>query len=176
MFIVKVIPVDEATGELKLLYKKIRKTLGFIPPHFELFARLDQKSLKEFVEYNLYFAKHLNIDADLLPFLRLCIAQKECRAYCINFNTKMLLGNGAEKELLRDVYKNIEKLPFESKQILLLSKVLYAIYNAQSFGEEDLKELYNTGFTDKDFYELLGYATNFMAKSKMIEIYTKPLK
>ena len=176
MFIIKPISVDKATGELKLLYKKIQKILGFIPPHFELFATLDPKSLDEFVEHNLYFAKHPNIDAGLLPFLRLCIAQKECRSYCINFNTRMLLSNGVDKELLSDICNNIEKLPFESKQILLLSKVLYGIYNAQSFGEKDLKELYDVGFSDKDFYELLGYATNFIAKSKMIEIYTKPLE
>ena len=53
MFIIKPISVDEATGELKLLYKKIQKILGFIPPHFELFATLDPKSLGEFVEHNL---------------------------------------------------------------------------------------------------------------------------
>lgn len=176
MLIIKPIYVDEATGELKLLYKKIQKILGFIPPHFELFATLDPKSLHAFIEHNLYFAKHPNIDAQLLPFLRLCIAQKECRSYCINFNTKMLLSRGVEKELLGDICNNIEKLSFESKQILLLSKVLYGIYNTQSFGEKDLKELYDVGFSDKDFYELLGYATNFMAKSKMIEIYTKPLE
>jgi len=173
MFIIKPITVDEATGELKRLYKKIQKTLGFIPPHFELFATLDLKSLGEFVEYNLYFSKHPNIDANLLPFLRLCIAQKECRSYCINFNTKMLLSSGVDKELLNDICQNLEKLPFEFKQILLLSKVLYALYNAQSFGEKDLEELYDVGFSDKDFYELLGYATNFMAKSKMIEIYLR---
>jgi len=173
MFIIKPISVDEATGELKLLYKKIQKTLGFVPPHFELFATLDPKSLSEFVEYNLYFAKHPNIDAQLLPFLRLCIAQKECRSYCVNFNTKMLLGNGVKKELLSNLCKNVEKLPCEPKQILLLSKVLYAIDNPQDFGKKDLDELYNVGFSDKDFYELLGYATNFMAKSKMIEIYLR---
>lgn len=61
MFIIKPISVDEATGELKLLYKKIQKTLGFVPPHFELFAILDPKSLHAFIEYNLYFAKHPNI-------------------------------------------------------------------------------------------------------------------
>ena len=27
--------------------------------------------------------------------------------------------------------------------------------------------------SDKDFYELLSYATNFIAKSKMIEVYIK---
>ena len=176
MFIVKPTMMDQAIGELKLLYKKIQKTLGFMPPHFELFATLDPKSLSEFVEHNLYFAKHPNIDAQLLPFLRLCIAQKECRSYCVNFNTKILLESGVDKELLSDICSNIEKLPFEAKQILLLSKVLYALYNAQSFGEKDLDELYSVGFSNKDFYELLGYATNFMAKSKMIEIYTKPLE
>jgi len=173
MFIVEPTTMDQATGELKLLYKKIQKILGFIPPHFELFATLDSKSLSEFVEHNLYFAKHPNIDANLLPFLRLCIAQKECRSYCVNFNTKMLLDNGVKKELLSNICKNIEKLPFEAKQILLLSKVLYALYNAQNFREKDLDELYSVGFSDKDFYELLGYATNFMAKSKMIEIYLR---
>ena len=176
MFIIKTIPLKEAKGELRLLYRKIEKVLGFVPPHFELFATLDPKSLSEFVEHNLYFAKHPNIDAQLLPFLRLCIAQKECRSYCVNFNTKMLLENGIEKEFLSDICNNIEKLPFEPKQILLFLKVLYAVENPQEFGEKDLKELHDLGLSDKDFYELLGYATNFMAKSKMIEIYLKPLE
>ena len=173
MFIVEPIKAEEATGELKLIYKKIQKTLGFIPPHFELFATIDSQSLMDFIDYNLYFQNHQNIDANLLPFLRLCIAQKECRSYCINFNTKMLLANGVDRSLLSDVYQNTEKLPFSSKQILLLSKVLDAIYDAQNFGMKDLQELYDEEFSDKDFYELLSYGTNFMAKSKMIEVYLK---
>jgi len=173
MFIVKPIKTQEATGELKLIYKKIQKILGFIPPHFELFATIDSKSLMDFIEYNLYFKGHLNIDENILPFLRLCIAQKECRKYCVNFNTKILEKNGVDKQILNDIYSNILKLPFNEKQNLLLSKVIYAIYNASKFNENDLKELYEAGFSDKDFYELLSYATNFMAKSKMIEVYIK---
>jgi len=173
MFIIEPIKAEEASGELKLLYKKIQKTLGFIPPHFELFATIDMQSLEEFVKYNLYFSKHPSIDAKILPFLRLCIAQKECRKYCIGFNTKILISNGAKQEVLNDICSNIKELPFNMEQKLLLSKVIYAIYNADKFGSDDLKELYNVNFTDKDFYELLNYATNFMAKSKMIEIYMK---
>ncbi len=173
MFIVKSIKAEEATGELKLIYKKIQKTLGFIPPHFELFATIDSKSLMDFIEYNLYFKTHPNINEKILPFLRLCIAQKECRKYCVNFNTKLLETTGIDKEILTDIYSNILKLPFDTKQNLLLSKVIFAIYNANSFSSDDLKELYEVGFSDRDFYELLSYATNFMAKSKMIEVYVK---
>ena len=173
MFIIKPVKVEDATGELKLLYTKIQKTLGFVPPHFELFATIDMQSLKDFVKYNLYFAKHPKIDKDILPFLRLCIAQKECRKYCVGFNTRMLISNGVNKEILNDICSNINELPFNIEQKLLLSKVIYAIYNADKFCSDDLKELYSANFTDKDFYELLSYATNFMAKSKMTEVYMK---
>jgi alkylhydroperoxidase family enzyme len=173
MFIVKPIKAEEATGELKLIYKKIQKTLGFIPPHFELFATIDFKSLMDFIEYNLYFKNHPNIDEALLPYLRLCIAQKECRKYCISFNTKILQEMGVDRAILDDICSNISKLPFDEKQKLLFAKVIYAIYNADKFGSDDLKELYDAGFSDKDFYELLSYGTNFMAKSKMIEVYLK---
>ena len=171
MFIINPIKPKNATGELKLLYKKIEKTLGFIPPHFEVFATIDIESLKELIEYNLYFTKHPKIDANILPFLRLCIAQKESRKYCIDFNTQLLLANGVNKQILSDIYSNIDQLPFDMEQKLLLSKVIYAIYHADKFGKDDLQELYNVNFSDKDFYELLSYATNFMSKSKMIEVY-----
>jgi len=173
MFIIEPIKVSEATGELKIIYKKIQKTLGFVPPHFELFATIDKKSLMDFIEYNLYFHKHPNIDEKLLPFLRLYIAKKECKKYCINFNTKLLLQNGIKQEILDDIYTNIDKLPFDKKQKLLLSKVLFAVYNPEKFSYNDLQELYDIGFNDKDFYDLLFYATDFIAKSKMIEIYMK---
>jgi hypothetical protein len=80
---------------------------------------------------------------------------------------------GVDTQILSDIYLNISKLPFDTKQKLLLSKVIYAIYNADKFSSDDLEELYEADFSDKDFYELLSYATNFMAKSKMIEVYIK---
>ena len=55
MFIIDTIKNEDATGELKLLYKMIEKSLGFVPPHFELFATIDMKGMKEFVEYKDQF-------------------------------------------------------------------------------------------------------------------------
>ena len=171
MFITKTISPQEATGEIKILYRKTERVLGFVPPHFELFATLDPKSLSDFVEHNLYFVKHPHIDAAILPVLRLCLAQKECRNYCVDFNTKLLHANGIEKSLLEDICNNLDKLPFEKKQILLLSKVIAALEYPDRFDSDDLQELYDAGFNNKDFYELLEYGANFAAKSKMIEVY-----
>ena len=171
MFIIETIPPKEATGELKLLYRKIERVLGFVPPHFELFATLDPKSLSDFIVRNLYFNKHPKIDATILPILRLCIAQKECRSYCVDFNTKLLRSSGVAPEILGDITNNLDKLGLEKSQILILSKVLQAIDTPEDFDAKDLAELYDVGFSDKDFYELLEYGANFAAKSKMIEVY-----
>jgi hypothetical protein len=90
MFIVDVIKKEDATGELKSLYKMIEYSLGFVPPHFELFASIDIEAMKEFAQYNFKMMSHAKIDKNLLPFLRLEIAKRECRNYCINFNTQMV--------------------------------------------------------------------------------------
>ena len=151
----------------------IENSLGFVPPHFELFATLDLKAMVEFVQYNQYIMTHKRIDKNLLPYLRLYIANKECRNYCINFNAKMLQQMQIDEKIINNIEQEIENIPFESTQKTLLLKVLKAIYEANKFSKEDLNELSELGFSDKDFFDLLSYATNFMGKSKMIEVYLK---
>ena len=158
MFIVDVIKKEDAESELKLIYKMIEKSLGFVPKHFELFATIDMEAMKEFAAYNQKILTHEKIDKDLLPYLRLEIAKRECREYCIAFNSEMIKKSQSK---------------YDMSQEILLQKVLKAIYKSRSFGSEDLKELDKAGFHAKDFFDLLSYATDFMAKSKLIEVYTK---
>jgi len=173
MFIIEPIKKEDARGELKLLYRMIERSLGFIPPHFELFASIDTKSMKEFLELNHFMMNHQKIDKDLLPFLRLYIAKKECRSYCIGFNTKILQGMNIEQNFITNIENKLSHVEFETAQKTLLFKVLKAIYEADKFGADDLQELDKLGFSNKDFFDLLSYAINFMAKSKMIEVYLK---
>jgi len=173
MFIIEPIKKEEARGELKLLYRLIERNLGFVPAHFELFGTIDLKALQEFVQYNQYFATHKKIDADLLPILRLYIAQTECRSYCVNFNTQLLLKKEMDENIINNIVDEIENIPFEKKQKLLAFKTLKALYHADEFNTDDLKELYEVGFKDKDFFDLLSYCSSFIARSKMIEVYLK---
>lgn len=160
MFIIPVIKKENATGELKLLYKMIERSLGFVPAHFELFATIDIEAMKEFATYNQKMATHENIDKNLLPHLRLAIAKKECRSYCVAFNSKLLENS---------------EMQIDEKQKLLMHKVLKSLEETDKFTSKDLAQLKEIGFSDKDFFDLLNYATGFMAKSKMIEIYLKKL-
>jgi len=171
MFIIKPIKKEEATGEFKLLYRMIEKQLGFIPPHFEMMATIDIESMKEFLNYNIKMMTHKKIDKTLMPFLRLYIAEKECRSYCTTFNRELLLKQGITQNIINNFHEDLELIPLDESQILLLNKVFKAIYHSKAFNKDDLQELYTKGFSDKDFFDILGYATGFMGKSKMIETY-----
>ncbi|HFS82628.1 MAG TPA: hypothetical protein ENK71_01530 [Epsilonproteobacteria bacterium] len=167
MFIIEPIRKAEATGELKLLYRMIERTLGYIPPHFELFATIDIEAMKEFLNYNVKMTTHPKIDKNLMPYLRFMIASKECRRYCTDFNTKMIRDLGHEPVMAED----IASIPFDEGQKRLLSTVMKALYESEAFDAKDIAALEAMGFSHKDLYDLLSYATGFIGKSKMIEAY-----
>jgi hypothetical protein len=171
MFIIEPIKKEDATGKLKLLYQMIEKHLGFIPPHFELMATIDIQAMKNFLDYNTYIMTHEKIDRNLMPFLRLYLAQKECRRYCIRFNTEMLQKMDVDEAMINDLENHLDDIPLESTQKILLKKVIKAIYHPDEFDKKDLEVLYDAGFNNKDFYDILDYATGFMGKSKIIETY-----
>jgi alkylhydroperoxidase family enzyme len=171
MFIIEPIREENITRELAIVFKMIEKQFGFLPPHFQLFASMDIEAMKSFIDYNLKMMKHEKIQKEVLPFLRLYIATKECRSYCTNFNSQILLKMGVSKDVIKNISSSISQIPIEQEQKVLLAKVIDAIERPQSFSKEDLNTLYENGFTDKDFFDLLSYASDFTAKSKMIEVF-----
>jgi len=158
MFLVQPVQKEEAEGELKMLYRVVEKNFGFIPAHFELFATLDREGMKEFLSHSERVLQSEKISQHFLALLRLELAKRECREYCIVFNSAI-------------VAKNRESL--DETQLLIMQKVLKAIYETELFTKRDLEELFSVGFSHKEYFLLLSYATNFMAKSKLIEIYRK---
>jgi hypothetical protein len=169
MFIIKTISKEEATGEVKEIYEQMEAKLGFIPPHTNLFATLDIKGLKDFFALNMKLQNHERIDANILPFIRLYISQYECRNYCKMFNTKLLLAQKVKKDIIKNINNGFDDIPLEENQKLMASKIMKALY--EKFDKNDIDELQANGFTQDDFYLILNYATIFMAKSKVIDIY-----
>ncbi len=172
MFKIDVITKERAEGELKIAYKTIEKVMGFVPPHFELFGTLDLEGLKKFTKESILLQRSDLIDARILPILRLIIAKKECRRYCTGFNTKML-EKDFDKEFIKEPLVRLSKLPVADEQKILIQKTIKAIYDSDNFAKEDIDELYNIGFDDKEFFKILNYCVKFMANSKMIDIYLK---
>lgn len=173
MFIIPTIPKGSATGEVLDIYTQMEELLGFLPPHVELFATLDLKGIQEFLVLTQYMSTHPRIDRNILVFLRYAISEKECKGYCTSFNARILTSMGVEQSILDNISENIMHIPLKKIQILLLQKVLKALFSSKEFSKLDIKELEHEGFNKKDFFDLLNYASIFMSKSKIIEAYLK---
>lgn len=159
MFIIDPITKEDAGTELKVVLLQIERKMGFIPPHFALFASIDLEGMEAFLLENMFFMTHERIDADLMPYLRLEIAKKECRNYCIAFNEKLL--------------DRMQHPQLDEKQTALQSAILKAIYDGKAFNADDIAVLEAIGFEHIDFFRLLRYCTNFIGLSRMIETYLK---
>ncbi len=173
MFIIEPESHQNATGALRVVYKKIEKMLGWVPPHFELFATLDSDAFQEYILYQQSLMQHPTIDAVLFPFIRLYIAQKEHRTYCMTFNTNLLRSQGIDAALLENIVENFVYLPVAKEQRMLAQAVLMALYDTPKFTRDHIVELEALGFSHHDFFDLLMYCSNFMSKSKIIEVYLK---
>ncbi len=173
MFIIETIKYEEATGSLKEKYDKFFNLLGVVPPHLELLGTIDENLLDKFFGMVSSCLNHPTINANIFPYLRLYIANKEGCKYCKNFNTTMLKNKGVSDEELLNVMKNINNTPFELKDRTLLNKAIKAVYEPENFGKNDLEELYNLGWNNKDIFYIIDFASVFKGKGKMIDAYLK---
>ena len=168
-----IIETNNAFDESVLkLFRLLKREMGFIPEHFKLFATLDPKGFESFMQQHLFFKRHPNMGNLLLPLLRFTLAKKERREYCINLNATLLEKAGIETKQLREIEAYYEAL-IGKEQSTLLQTALKALYQTKSFSRDDIDDLKTYGFDHHDFYQLLNYATTFLAKTKMIEVYLR---
>lgn len=173
MFIIETIKYEEAKGTLREKYEKFFNLLGEVPPHVELLGSIDEELLDRFILNITYFLNHPKINPKILPFLRLYISNQEGCKYCKSFNTKLLEKMNFSEEEIDTTMSDLTKAPFEEKDKTFLLKAIKSIYEPNSFNENDLQELYDFGWSDRDIFDIIDYVATFKGRGKMIDAYLK---
>ena len=166
MFIIE----KELSLEGKLLTRVIKKKMGFVPKHFELFASLNPARLKMYLQELEYISTHKNIEPDFFTFIRLAVASKEGFEYCINLNRQILLTRGYTKEQLGALLKQNE-LPLNSKHKALFVATLDAMRKAESFTKESVDSLLNLGWSYEDIWDALDHGAFLYKYAKILEAF-----
>jgi len=159
------------TAEGKVLIRVIKSKMGFVPPHFELFAKLNPKRLKMYLVELEYISNHPNIDADFFTFIRFTIASREGFSYCINLNTKILESRGYSKEHLRKVVQNL-KLPLDSAHQALFSSTIEAMVKPDKFNKESIEKLENLNWSSEDIWDALDHGAFLYKYYKILRAYS----
>lgn len=169
MFIIPSNPHPDTKATLNVFKAKF----GSVPPHFALLATVNPKRFEIFVQEILYLAMHTRIDSDFFAFLRLFIASKEGFAYCLNFNTELLLAKGYGNAALQAVKKDINNIPLDERHCLLANMALKAMYEAEAFGVDDIAALNKAGWEDADIYDAIDHAAFLFKNARVIKAYSQ---
>jgi len=163
---------QEQSAELKEITLKIEKLFGNVPPNFELLGNIDVNILKDFLTYVFKLMNHKTINPDYFGFLRLFIANQESFNYCIGFNTKLLQNRNYDLEVINSSKSDLKQIPFDDKHKVLALKSIKAIFDSKNFNQNDFKELYNVGWSDKDIFNSIEHAGFMLRNGRILTAYT----
>lgn len=169
MFIMESQPPQETQP----LLKRVKRFMGSVPPHFELFATLNPKRFEMFLNEISYLSMHKTINPDFFAFIRFYIAAKENFAYCYNFNTLLLLKKEYTQEQLNNFEKERNTLPLDEKHLTLFHTALKALENPDSFTKEDINVAKSLGWSDADIYDAIDHGAFLYKFSKILKAYSK---
>lgn len=163
MPLIKTYEKEEATGELLEIYNEIEKIRGTIGNNAKLFSS-SPELLKQQFDFIKYYSNHPTLSMPLLASIRICVSNKEQCQFCIDFNTAMLINyakwNMEDIEVLK---KDISCKKLTKEENALLKFVINSIKNPHKVNKNDINELKEFNWEDKDILDALNHGTRMLA-------------
>lgn len=167
MFIIK----PEPTREMRVMLRGIKMKMGEVPPHWELYAGINPRRFKMFMEEINYLTSHEHINPDFFTFLRYYIATAHGFGYCKRFNHAYLLSKGYTVEQLESLVASKEALPLDERHRILYAEVINAMDDPSGFTSDTIEHLHSLGWDDADVYDALDHAAFLFKFHKILEAY-----
>lgn len=166
MFIVN----PQPNREMEVLLKSIKRKIGNIPPHWEIYASINPTRFKMFLEEINYLTNHPNIHPDFFALLRYYVTTQSDFTYCYNFNQALLISKGYALDVLKS-FETSAILPLDEKHQELFSAVLIALDEPENFTSEKISELKTLGWSDADIFDAVDHGAFLFKFSKVLKAY-----
>ena len=160
----------DTSARSKELIKNSEKIFGVMPPHWELYAKLNPTRFEMFIKEIGYLLNHPHISPDFFAMIRLYVANCEEFGYCKSFNTKLLLVRGYSRDVLTQI-KSDFILPLDHKHQILADGVKKAIFDPDNFTKEDIDLLHKDGWSDGDIFDAIDHGAFLFKFSKILRAY-----
>jgi len=158
--------------EMKILLRGIKRKLGHVPPHFELYATINPIRFKMFIEEIIYLSTHAQINPDFFTLLRFTVANDNGFEYCIKLNQAILLAKGYTLEQLHLLEGTQKTLPLDERHQALFNAVMTALYTPESFTVESINALKILDWSDADIFDAVDHGAFLFRFSKVLKAYS----
>ncbi len=165
---IKPIEKEEASDEVRLIYRDIEAAFGMVPNLFKTYAHFPA-----LLRVNWEKTKALMMGGDLPRELKEGIAVVVSAAntcnYCVAAHSIALMMMGFPKEKIDTLTKNIEKLDLPRRDQKILQYVRKATLTPLKITDSETLELKSFGITDGQMVEILGVMELFTGYNKFLD-------
>ncbi len=170
MAIIQTISPETAEGETKKIYDKMLQFVGVVPSPLQL-ASASPGILNMQWESIKYFSKHPTLGFALLSTIRFLVSKHLNYAFCTDFNKNILKKQGLSDEDIDEMIKDPLKAPLEDKEQAILGFVMKAIKSPDTVKQQDMDQLHDMGWTDRDILDALVHGTNMVGSSILMKTF-----
>ncbi|WP_291326699.1 hypothetical protein [Desulfovibrio sp. UCD-KL4C] len=162
MFKLDYVTPEKAEGSIKEAYSIFPPQMG-IPTQIQMYS-VSPALLTNLVSGIKYFASHPKLTFPMLTAIRLMSAHELCYDYCVGLNLKILKLAGMNESEINSLLGDMEEIPFEENEKILLKLVQKVINAPKSVTDSDMQKCREAGWADSDIFDA-AYQGSILAVS-----------
>jgi uncharacterized peroxidase-related enzyme len=171
MTLLKITTPDQATGDLALLYERVKKGFGSVSSAFRSLSA-SPELLKQHLDFIGFYIRHEHLSAPLLACIRMLVSEQTHCDYCIGMNAGMLvnmMGWTPEQVAATRADPAAANLPEREKELLMF--VLDTVRDPQAVTASQLDTLRAQGWTDADILDATNHGARMVANDILLNAF-----
>lgn len=166
---IKVIEESEATGNIKASYEAMKQQMGFVPNVVKCFSLWP-----EVFELNGRLFETVMLAKTELPnptkeMIALVVSKANQCGYCATHHANFLVKYGVSEEVARQLGEAFRKAAVDEKTTTLLAYAHKVTKHAYKVTDEDVEQLRQAGWTDRQILEATVVAAQFNFINRIVD-------
>ena len=171
MFKLDYVKPGKATGD-------IRKAYDFFPPQLGIPLPAQLFSVSPFLLGGQIAAMrnlmgNERMDFPMLTAIRYMAAREYGYDFCIRLNGDMLQRGGMDEAQMEALAGDLQGLPFQEHEVIMLRLVQKVIKDPASVTAEDVRECRDAGWRDSDILELSALAASMQMHGRLMAAFSE---
>lgn len=170
MALIQTVQPENAEGVVKEGYDMFMKHIGIIPKPMEMMSAspaLFELQLKRIQ----YFSTHPSLSFALLAHIRYLVAHNLNHKFCMDFNKILLKKQGLEESDIQKIEADPSVSILEENENAMLAFVIKSVKNPGSVTKDDIKQLRDLGWDDRDMVDALSQGVSMIDHSIMMQVF-----
>jgi alkylhydroperoxidase family enzyme len=170
MPLIKTVPPEQAQGTIKEAYEMFMQNIGLIPKPMEMMSAspaLFELQLRR-IEY---LSQHPKLSFPLLAHIRYLVARDLDYPYCTDFNRMILKKQGLGDDDIQRMEADPTQALLEDGERAVLAFVVKAVKTPAEVAPEEIDNLRDLGFEDRDIMDALAQGVSMIDHAIMMQVF-----